>query len=56
MVIDWYEEITNFYPNQWDIDRVKIAVEKGKITEEQYKEIIGEDYIAIEKIVIEPIV
>lgn len=43
--INWYEEIKNFYPNSWDKDMVKVAVEKSKITPEQYKEIIGEDYI-----------
>jgi hypothetical protein len=29
----------------WDIERVKNAVIKGKITAEQYEEITGEEYI-----------
>lgn len=30
--------------NMATIDQCKLAVNKGKITEEQYKEITGEDY------------
>lgn len=36
----WYE--VGF----WNISRVKNAVVKKKITEEEYKEITGEDYSA----------
>jgi len=47
MDIDWYKEIIDFYSsNRWDKNNVKVAVVKEKITEEQYKEIVGEDYIA----------
>lgn len=41
-----FEEIKEGY--EWDIwkkEDVREAVEKGKITEEEYKEITSEDYI-----------
>lgn len=40
-----YEMIKkNYDRGLWNIQMVKIAVEKGVITEEQFKEITGEDY------------
>lgn len=44
--MNWFEIIKRYYDNQlWTIEQVKVAVGKGKITEEEYKEITGEDYI-----------
>ena len=43
--MDWFEKIKLYYEaGLWDIERVKNAVEKGKITAEQFKEITGQDY------------
>ena len=48
----WFERINRFYntilrgKRLWDISRVQRAVETGHITEEEYKEITGEDYNA----------
>jgi len=40
-----YEEIKdNYVKGLWNKMLVKIAVKKGIITKEQYKEIVGEDY------------
>ena len=40
-----YDTIKFFYDhNLWDISKVHKAVEKGRITAEEYKEITGEDY------------
>lgn len=36
--------IKRFYPKYWKIDQVKDAVKKGAITEDEYKQITGEDY------------
>lgn len=36
----------NFDKGLWNKQMVKVAVVKGVITEAQYKEIVGEDYIA----------
>ena len=33
-----------YYPNLWDIDRIKALTAAGKLTPEQYKTITGEDY------------
>ncbi|MCK3756968.1 XkdX family protein [Clostridioides difficile] len=39
--------MTDFYKNNnWTKEQVKTAVEKKKITSTEYKEIVGEDYIA----------
>ncbi len=41
----WYERIKRFYDRGlWSKDAVVLAVEKGKITAEQYEEITGEEY------------
>lgn len=34
----------NYDRGLWSIPMVKMAVRKGVITKEQYKEIVGEDY------------
>lgn len=40
-----FEKVKYYYDNGlWNIGRVKKAVAKGWITEEEYKEITGEDY------------
>lgn len=40
-----YETIKKWYDSGlWSKTRVRNAVIKGKITQEQYKEITGEDY------------
>lgn len=43
--MNWLPKIKRFYEgNYWTKEQVKNAVEKGKITEEEYKEITGEGY------------
>ena len=43
----WFEKIERYYKNGlYTNEQVKIFVQTGKITEVQYKEITGEDYIA----------
>lgn len=45
--MDWYKFCkTNFDLSIASADSLKIYVEKGKITSEQYKEITGLDYTA----------
>lgn len=40
-----YEKIKQYYDEgRWTKAMVRKAVEKGIITEEQYREIVGEDY------------
>lgn len=44
--MNWYDKIKNYYDKElWTKEQVKVAVEKGKINEDEYKEITGEDYI-----------
>lgn len=44
--MNWFYKIKSYYErNLWTIDQVKVAVEKGKITEEEFKIITGEGYI-----------
>lgn len=33
-----------YYPDLWDIDRIKALVKAGKLTKEEYKEVTGETY------------
>ena len=33
-----------YYPVNWDIERLKNLVKAGKLTENEFKEIAGEDY------------
>jgi len=43
--MSWFEKVKFYYERGlWDIERVKNAVIKGKITAEQFKEITGQDY------------
>lgn len=43
----WFEKIKKFYEKGlWNDRMVKDAVKKGKITEEEYKEITGNEYVA----------
>ncbi|MDU6113836.1 MAG: XkdX family protein [Paeniclostridium sordellii] len=43
--MNWYEKINYYYKEKlWTIDQVKVGVERDKITQEQFKEITGEDY------------
>lgn len=45
--INWLEKLTDYYKQgYWTKDMLKVAVEKKKITTEEYKQITGEDYIA----------
>lgn len=32
------------YPDPWNITMLRVLVERGKITAEEFKEITGEDY------------
>lgn len=42
----WYEKIKSYYDRGlWTKEQVKVAVQKEKITADEYKEIIGEDYL-----------
>lgn len=44
-----FKTVKNFYDRGlWSIARVRNAVEKNWITEDEFKEITGEDYIAEE--------
>lgn len=41
-----YAKVKSYYDRGlWNLARVKKAVEKGWITEEEYKEITGNDYV-----------
>ncbi|MED0868703.1 XkdX family protein [Bacillus spizizenii] len=45
--MNWYELIKDYFNNGngvWDEYRVRQAVIKGKITPEQYEEIVGKRY------------
>ncbi len=39
-----YEMAKKYYPALWDINRLRKLVSLGKLTEEEFKEITGEDY------------
>lgn len=38
-----YEMAKKYYPRLWDAVRLQRLVEAGKLTEEQYREITGEE-------------
>jgi hypothetical protein len=41
----YYNKVLNYYTlGVWGISRVRLAVEKGWITEEEFTQITGEDY------------
>jgi len=44
--MDWFTSIKKFYPKYWDKKMVGDAVVAKKITEEQYFEIVGEEYVS----------
>ncbi|GEK30340.1 hypothetical protein KZO01_06490 [Kurthia zopfii] len=45
--MDWFKTISDFYKSSFYTDtQVKVFVEKGKITHEQYEEITGKPYSA----------
>ncbi|WP_240684396.1 XkdX family protein [Bacillus infantis] len=44
--MNWYELIKRYYPKYWTISMVGDGVKAEKITEDQYKEITGQDYKA----------
>ena len=39
-----YEMAKKYYPVMWDINRLRKLVALGKLTEEEFEEITGEDY------------
>lgn len=39
-----YEMAKKYYPALWDINRLRKLVSLGKLTEEEFKAITGEDY------------
>ncbi|MCC0648582.1 XkdX family protein [Clostridioides sp. ZZV15-6598] len=42
----WYKIIKKYYEDElWAKEQVKTAVIKNKITKNEYKNIVGEDYI-----------
>ena len=44
-MFNWYDLIMGFYRDKlWNIDQVREAVVREKITEEQFTEITGEAY------------
>jgi hypothetical protein len=38
--MDVFEMAKKYYPRLWDADRIKALYDAGKLTEEQYKELI----------------
>lgn len=41
----WFEKIKKFYDEGvWTVNMVRNAVNKGKITKSEFKEITGQDY------------
>ena len=42
-----FELAKKYYPRLWDIDRIKALYESGKLTEEEYKAIIGEETMEV---------
>lgn len=34
-----------YYPDKWNDSYIRILVERGKITADEYKEITGKDYV-----------
>ncbi|WP_236036669.1 XkdX family protein [Heyndrickxia oleronia] len=45
-MMDYYGIVQRYYPKYYSKDDVKIFVAAEKITEEQYKEVTGEEYQA----------
>lgn len=38
-----YEMAKKYYPRLWDKTRLQKLVQAGKLTEEEYREIVGDD-------------
>ena len=38
-----YELARQYYPRLWDKSRLEALVEAGRLTEEEYREIVGEE-------------
>ena len=38
-----YELAQQYYPRLWDKSRLEALVEAGRLTEEEYREIVGEE-------------
>lgn len=38
-----YEMAKKYYPRLWTIERIEALYKAGKLTEEEYKEIVGEN-------------
>lgn len=49
MAKSMFERIKSWYPNLWNKNMVRNAVKKGVITEDEFKDITGEDYSSSEK-------
>lgn len=44
--MNWFEKVERYYMmGKYTNEQVKVFVKGGKITEEDYKKITGEDYI-----------
>lgn len=50
MFEDYYFNVAkSYYPRFYTKDMVKVFVTSGKITEIQYKDIVGEKYVALKE-------
>ena len=38
-----FEMAKKYYPRLWNADRIKALYEAGKLTEEEYKSLVGEE-------------
>ena len=43
-MVNVYEMAKKYYPDPWNKEMLKRLVRKGALTEEQYEEIVGEEY------------
>ena len=39
-----YEDAKKYYPDKWNIERLRNLVANGKLRPDEFKEITGEDY------------
>lgn len=45
--MNWFEKVKRYYDKGlYTKDQVKVFVKGGKISQEEYKEITGEEYVA----------
>lgn len=42
--MNWFRMAKSFYPKYWPKEDLQFLTSTGKLTEEQYKELTGEDY------------